>query len=359
VEADVTLRLEQFGWDAGWAEVAGVPPERVGRVAAEHRGGWTVMTLAGPVTALLRGKALAETESDRAARPAVGDWVVLGAGDTAGGPSLIERTLPRRTQIARRAIGRAMREQVVAANVDAVFIVSSLGRDLNERRIERFAAIAFEGGVTPVVILNKADLFDAEAQEQARRRISEVAVGTEVHLVSALVGTGAEGLERHLGPGRTVAFVGTSGVGKSTLINRWLHPERQQRTSEIGVEGKGRHTTTSRQLQPLPSGGCVIDTPGLREVGLGAGDEGIEKAFNDVTELAHGCRFSDCRHLEEPGCAVRTAVERGELPEDRLAAFQRLQRERAFVEAKQPRGSRDRQKIQTRAMRKRDRDKKR
>lgn len=353
--------LEQLGWDERWAAAAEAPPERVGRVIGEHRGGWTVVTSSGSATAILPGRLRAAIDEGELDKPAVGDWLVLRAEEAGGSPLRVERVVARRSQIARRAIGRAARPQVVAANLDTVFIVCALGRDLNERRIERFVAIAFDGGTDPVVVLNKVDLFGDEERARALERISAVAPGVPIYEVSALTGEGVAALSSYLHPGRTVALVGTSGAGKSTLANGWLESHAPQRTGELGVEGKGRHTTTSRELRVLPSGACVIDTPGLREVGLWSGDEGLERAFDDLTELAAGCRFSDCRHEQEPGCAIRAAVEAGDVAPERLAAFHRLQRERAFVERRSESGSQQRHKatvkIQTRALRRRLRDK--
>jgi len=238
----------------------------------------------------------------------------------------------------------------VAANVDTLFLVSGLDGDFNPRRIERYLTAAWDSGARPVVILNKLDrcaepdrcLLEAEA----------VARGVPVHRVSAKTGEGCEALLQYLKPGETVSLLGSSGVGKSTLINRLLGREAQRTGDVREGDDRGRHTTTHRELLPLPAGGLLIDTPGLREVQLWEGDQGIESTFGDVEELAEGCRFSDCRHLGEPGCAVEEAVARGDLARERLESYHKLQREQQQLQIKQDELARLREKQKNKASQK-------
>jgi ribosome biogenesis GTPase len=240
------------------------------------------------------------------ARPAVGDYVVVDAG-------AVREILPRRTKLSRKAAGERATEQLVAANIDKVFIVCGLDSDYNPRRIERYLVAVRSGGAIPVVLLNKVDLCP-----DAAARVAEIAaLGAEVHAISARAGDGLAALA--IGPTETVCFVGSSGAGKSTLVNRLLGREAQ-RTQEVRADDdRGRHTTSSRELFPLPGGGFVIDTPGMREIGLWDAEGGLAAAFADIDDAAAGCRFRDCRHEDEPGCAVRDAV-----AADRLADWRKL-----------------------------------
>jgi ribosome biogenesis GTPase len=320
--------LASVGLDARWeaaAREAGAALDRLARVTSEQRGQWEVATQAGPALAVLAGRWQRAMAGGGEDRPAVGDWVVLR--EPAGDSRVIEAVLPRRTKLARKAAGRVAREQVVAANVDVVFVVAALGRDVNERRIERFTAIAWNGGATPELVLTKADLVPDPAPYVARAM--RAAPGVAVHVVSVVTGAGLDALA--LVPGRTVALLGTSGAGKSTLVNRWLGRHLLE-TAAVRGDGKGRHTTTSRHLVPLPSGAVVIDTPGLREVGLWTGDDGLAQTFEDVSAVAVACRFSDCHHQAEPQCAVRAAVTAGVLDPVRVEAWRSLTREQEHID---------------------------
>lgn len=322
------MTLQSLGWDSSFAD-AFEPYEReglvAGRVATQHRGVYDVLTASGPVSAQSAG-ALVHTAGP-GALPAVGDWVALHVPPD--GQALVRAVLPRRTQFVRKAAtGPANRteHQVLAANVDTVFLVSSLGRDLNVRRLERYLATAWESGGAPVIVLTKLDLASAEEAEAGRAEVEAIAFGVPVHAVSAVTGEGTDSLEPYLAPGRTVALLGSSGVGKSTLLNRLAGRELLE-TREIRSDGRGRHTTTHRELVPLPAGALLMDTPGLRELQLWEADEGLERTFEDVAVLAATCRFTDCAHGTEPGCGVRAALADGSLDAERWSSYVKLERE--------------------------------
>jgi ribosome biogenesis GTPase / thiamine phosphate phosphatase len=330
--------LRRLGWTEPLAAAAAARDEaglRVARVAAQHRGGYVLLAPGEDpaeiveLRADLTGKVRREAAQDPAAGPAVGDWALYQPG--ARGAATIHAVLPRAGKLSRRAAGARTAEQVVAANVDTVFLVCPLDAPINLRRVERLLAIARAGGAAAVLVLTKSDLCaDLEAALAALDPL-RAAAELPVHAISSVTGAGLGELDRYTHEPRTAALIGASGVGKSTLINRWLGHERQS-TAGLTSEGKGRHTTTHRELLVLPQGGLVIDTPGMRELGLWAADEGLRDAFADIAELAAACRFRDCLHEEEPGCAVRAAVEAGVLPAERAASFAKLQREQAHLD---------------------------
>jgi ribosome biogenesis GTPase / thiamine phosphate phosphatase len=319
------LNLQEIGWDDGFA-AALQPHENCipGRVSAQHRGEYDGLTEGGELRAHLAGR-LRHEASSGADLPAVGDWVALS--DT-----VIQAVLPRRTAFARKVNLGAAEAQVLAANVDTIFLVTGLDADFSPHRLERYLTLAWESGASPAIVLTKADLCDDTLD--ALLQAEQVAVGVPVHVVSNLTGEGIDELAVHLAPAQTVALLGSSGVGKSSLANRLLGHEAQS-TKELAEDGTGRHTTTARQLFRLPGGALLVDTPGLREVQLWDADEGIEQAFADVDELAAGCRFNDCAHRREPGCAVQEAIDEGRLPRERLQSYRALQRELERLAAKQ------------------------
>ena len=261
----------------------------------------------------------------------VGDWVVVTAPNAAAEATIL-RVLPRKSHFSRKVTGDRSEEQVVAANVDTVWIVSSLDRDFSLRRIERYLTLAWESGANPVVVLTKSDLGDAA--DRHTLEVESIAIGTSVHTTSTLTGEGIDEFRVYLSRYATVALLGSSGVGKSTLINALAGSEVRE-TAAVRRDGKGRHTTTHRQLLRRPCGGLVIDTPGMRELQLWDSQAGLADTFCDIDELKTECRFSDCRHASEPGCAVAAAVTQGLLSQDRLQSYQKLQRELAFLERKQ------------------------
>ncbi len=320
------MDLRTCGWnETHWGGLfAAHAPEgcRPARVIAQHKGKYRLATEAGEVWGEVAGKF--HQSARRSDFPTTGDFVAVHVA-VGEGPDIIQSVLPRTTAFRRKAAGPKVEEQVVAANVDTVFIVSGLDGELNGRRLERYLTIAWDSGSQPVVLLNKADACDDTAARA--REIELVAAGVPVHVLSAQRGDGLEALSHYFAPGRTLAAIGSSGVGKSTLINRLLGQETQTTQPVRGADRRGRHTTTHRELFLLPGGALIIDTPGMREVQIWAIDEGLDATFADVDALAAACRFRDCRHDSEHGCAVRAAVGRGELPADRLASFHKLARE--------------------------------
>lgn len=327
--------LADWGWDDRHALSFAAQTENghePGRVLVEDRGSYLVRTSAGEARATVSGRFRFDAEAnDDAGFPVVGDWVVLQrTGDT--DHRLVQGLLPRRTAVVRRAPGdRSEVDQVLAANVDLLLIVTSLNLELNTRRLERYLTMAWGSGAQPVVVLNKADL--AEDVDGAVAWVQPIAGAAPVHAVSAATGFGLAGLAARLADGRTAALMGSSGVGKSTLVNA-LAGEIVEATAAIREDdARGRHTTTRRHLVRVPGRGLILDTPGMRELGMADDDDGgLEAAFADIDALAAACRFSDCRHDREPGCAVRGAIADGSLDSDRLDSRRKLDRELARAE---------------------------
>ncbi|MGB3200740.1 MAG: ribosome small subunit-dependent GTPase A [Nodosilinea sp.] len=312
---------------APWAE-AGFES---GRVALEHRGAYQLLTPTGEISAVVTGQFRHQAGGEQAF-PAVGDWVVIQRqpGDD---PAIIQAVLPRQSEFVRKAAGGKTEGQVVAANVDTVFLVTGLDGDFNLRRIERYLVAAWESGANPVIVLNKADTCkDLASCIQA---VEEVAIAVPIYAVSAATGDGLEQLDPYLGAGQTVALIGSSGVGKSTLANHFLGVQHQVTQAVRADDSRGRHTTTGRHLLPLPSGALLIDTPGMRELQLWTTSDGLEATFADIEALAADCRFRDCRHQGEPGCAVEAAIAAGDLERDRLHSYHKLQREQQWIEQRQ------------------------
>jgi len=327
------VALESLGWDENLAAAFDRyrDPYLPGRVSCRHRSVFDVITANGTVRAHVSG-ALHRTGR----LPAVGDFVVL-LWQPEEAISLIVDILPRKSVFTRGLPGRDGADQPIAANIDLVFIVTAAGPDLNPRRLERYLALVNASGARPVILVNKADL--AEDPKSLARFVTPVAAGVPVVVISAVTGSGLPGLDPHLAPGTTVALIGSSGVGKSTLINALLGRAVQETACVRDHDGKGRHRTSVRQMFLLDSGALVIDNPGLREVGLGTAGGGLDDTFPEIVELASGCRYADCSHEGEPGCAVRQAVDAGLLPRDRLESYVRLAGEVAFAQEKAEIGS--------------------
>lgn len=294
-----------------------------GRVVSEVGPLFKVVGDHGERTAEVSGRLRhrADAKSDL---PAVGDWVALRA-DWGAPKASILAVLPRRTAFTRKAAGRDAEAQVVAANIDTIFVVVGLDLDFNVRRVERAVMLARESGAEPVIVLAKADLCtDVPTRLD---EVTRVAPSVSIVAVSAKAGLGIESLTPWLVPGKTVVLIGSSGVGKSTLVNKLLGEERQSTKQVREHDHRGKHTTTRRELILLPSGALLIDTPGIRELGLWGGEEALGEAFSDIEELASGCGFGDCTHVSEPRCRVREAIETGSLDPDRFASYQKLRSE--------------------------------
>lgn len=327
------FHLKAFGWNdfhSGHFEPYAKQGFQPARVVAEYTHLYRLVAESGECLGAVTGK-LRHEAAGREDFPAVGDWVAVSpSGDDER--LVIQAVLPRRSKFSRLAAGSPAREQIVAANVDTVFLVSALNHDFNLRRVERYLALAWQSGASPVVLLNKADLCDDALARLAE--VEGVAFGVPVHVLSGLKNEGIEALAPYLGEGRTVALLGSSGVGKSTLLNRLVGDERMITQAAREGDDRGRHTTTHRELVALPGGGMVLDTPGMRELGMWEADDGLHATFEDVEAIAADCRFNDCRHDSEPGCAVRRALEDGLLDAGRWESYQKLQREAAFLARK-------------------------
>ena len=314
------MNLKDLGWDAFFAnafEPYAADNLIPARVSARHHGPCELMTERGQMGGVPAGK-LSEDEL-----PAVGDWVAVRPVDGER-KAVIEAVLPRRTSFTRKEAWQRTVAQVVAANVDTVFVVTAFGFDLNPRRLERYLTAAWDSGSVPVVVVNKSDTVDEP--EVDLLEVEPVTMGVPVHAVSAVSGEGLETLDPYLQSGQTIALLGSSGVGKSTLVNRFAGRELLA-TAQTSAGGRGRHTTSHRELVLLPAGGVLLDTPGMRELQLWADEEVLDTTFSEISELAAQCRFSDCAHEQEPGCAIQKALNDGTLSRERWDSYCKLQRE--------------------------------
>jgi ribosome biogenesis GTPase len=335
------MNLDAFGWNSFFEDYFeeyysfGYIPARI---CSEQKNCYQVYTDQGEFLAEVSGKLL-YTALSRCDLPVVGDWAALQV-QPGGGSAIIHAILPRKSSFSRKAAGGGKRraggvveEQPIASNVDTVFIVSGLDRDFNLRRIERYLTLAYNSGATPVIVLNKADLCDDI--DEYLFEVESIAFGVPVHSLSATDGQGIDALKDYVKPGKTIALLGSSGVGKSTIINSLLGYKRQKVNTISDHVNKGQHTTTSRELILLPGGGLIMDNPGMRELQLWGSEDDLKGTFEDIEELALSCRFTDCQHENEPGCAVRRAIQRGQLDRDRLQSYRKLKKELEYVEDRQ------------------------
>ncbi|MBS1803811.1 MAG: ribosome small subunit-dependent GTPase A [Acidobacteria bacterium] len=312
------MQLENLGWNGFFAiqQHSGVPA----RIATASRERYSVWTQAGEIEAVVSG----ELRRNSLVWPAVGDWVALRPGT-----SVIEHIFERKTVLSRKQPGRPIQEQVLAANIDVLFIASGLDRDFNERRIERYLVVTQQSGARPVILLNKADLCGSDQVDLIQDRLT-ASTGAPVIPISAVTGQGIELLNDHIAPGETAALIGSSGVGKSTLLNRLLGHAHQPTAAVRHDDNRGRHTTTARSMFIMPAGWLLIDMPGLREVQLWASPDQLGASFEDIEQIARGCRFRDCTHSGEPGCAISESA----IDPARLENYRKLQRELDYLDRK-------------------------
>lgn len=318
-------RLKNLGFSDRIYKIADLYPGLyLGRIIGQNKELYKVATNKGEVIGEISGKMrhMATTMTDY---PTVGDFVLIDRVDQSHGNAIIHQIVTRKSLIVRKAAGTSHEIQIVAANIDTIFICMSLNNDFNIRRLERYMAISFDSGAMPVIVLAKVDICDDLSAKLAE--VEKVAVGVDIIITSGLSNDGYQDILQYIVPGQTVAFIGSSGVGKSTLINRLLGEEIQE-TKEIRKDDKGRHATTSRELKLIPTGGAVIDTPGMRELGLESVN--LSKAFVDIEQFASQCKFKDCHHENEPGCRVKKAIEDGELDDERLISYKKLKKEAKY-----------------------------
>jgi ribosome biogenesis GTPase / thiamine phosphate phosphatase len=326
------FHLHELGWSSFFQQHVKPDDSRLpARIIEEQRSSYRVACEAGELAADLAGN-LRHAAVDRSALPAIGDWVLIEARQQEH-RATIREVLPRKSKFSRKAAGQETVEQIVAANIDTVFLVTSLNADLNLRRIERYLTTVWDSGAQPVILLNKSDVCDDPLT--AVEAVSDVAIGVPVHVVSSITGNGVDQIRAYLQPGQTVALLGSSGVGKSTLTNRLLGNDVQKVREIREDDAHGRHTTTARRLFVLPDGGMLIDTPGMRELQLWDTGDGLSRTFDDIELLAGDCRFRDCSHTSEPGCAVQSALDSQKLSAERFESYLKLRRELNYLVRKQ------------------------
>jgi len=328
------MKLSELGWnDFFQGQLDAVGEDLIpARVTRQDTSGYQLLAENGQLVGTLTGK-LRYAAASKADLPTVGDWVLAKPLDNEPDKVVMQRLLQRRSSFSRKEAGLKIDEQILAANIDTIFIVCSLNDNFNLHRIERYLLLGWDSGATPVILLSKSDLCsDLDKKIDAARTI---AMGVDIQPVSALTGDGIEDLKRYLGKGKTVALLGSSGVGKSTIINRLLGFERFETNDVRNFDDKGRHTTTFREMVIMPEGGLIIDTPGMRELQVWADETSLSQSFDDVESLAGRCKYRDCAHQNEPGCAVKEAIEAGTLERDRLRSYLKFQRELKHLAAQQ------------------------
>lgn len=325
------LPLEAIGYQPFFADQRKEHYD-LGRVVLEHTHMYRIYSDDGEWLGELSGKYRFEA-SAREDYPAVGDWVWMKKLPDER-KAIIHGVYPRKSKFSRKVAGQTTEEQIVATNVDRVFLVMALNGDFNVRRLERYLVTAYESGATPEIVLTKKDLCEANNAEAKLHEVEAIAFGVPVYRVNSLEDGGTEDIVRTLKPGETIALIGSSGAGKSTLLNS-LYGEQRQKTGDVRAgDDRGKHTTTHRELVILPNGSLIIDTPGMRELHLWEGSSSMDVAFQDIESLAAGCRFADCSHQKEPGCAIQSALAEGQLEPERFASFRKLQKELAYMERK-------------------------
>ncbi|MGA7936246.1 MAG: ribosome small subunit-dependent GTPase A [Kovacikia sp.] len=328
------MSLNSLGWSSFFA--ASFEPYcqqgfEVGRVAIAHRNTYLLYTEQGEVSAAVTGKFRHQVTGTQDF-PAVGDWVVIRVQE-AENQATIHALLPRKSKFSRKIAGGTTEEQILATNVDTIFLVSGLDHDFNPRRIERYLLLTWESGANPVIVLNKADLCDRVNQRIAE--VEAIAAGIPIVILSATHRQGLDALHPYLSLGQTIALLGSSGVGKSTITNQLKGEDIQAVQSVRQNDSRGRHTTTHRELFLLPSGGLIIDTPGMREIQIWSGEESLPETFADIDALTGKCRFRNCQHQQEPGCAIQQALAAGTLDDSRFVNYQKLQRELSYLARRQ------------------------
>lgn len=303
----------------------------IGRISLEHKRMYRVWSVFGELLCEVSGKLAFDAQS-REEYPAVGDWVIVSPRKEER-KGTITAILPRKSKFSRKVAGNNTEEQIVAANVDTIFLVFSLNEDLNVRRLERYLTLTWESGANPVIVLTKADL--AVDIKEKIMLVEGVSYGVPIVTISVVNNLGLDELQTYLLPGKTIALLGSSGVGKSTLTNYLIGFEKQEVQEIRGSDAKGRHTTTNREMVLLPNHAILIDTPGMRELQLWNSEDGISNSFSEIEQLSSSCKFRECQHEKEIGCAVKLAIEKGELKEERLQSYKKLLRELAFLERRQ------------------------
>lgn len=328
------MKLNKLGFDAfleKHLQQCQIGTLSIGRICVEHKSGYKIYSEIGELTATLSGK-LRNNCKTKEDFPAVGDWIAFQPADGET-KAVIQMILPRKSKFSRKVAGNETQEQVIASNVDFAFIVCALNYDFNLRRIERYLSLIWQSGATPVVVLTKSDLCD-NVQEKISA-VSDIALGVDIHSINNISTDGIETLQKYFVNNKTVVLLGSSGVGKSTLINNLAHENVMKVNKLRSNIDKGRHTTTHKQMFILPNGGLIIDTPGIRELQLWDAEDGISQCFSDIEKLAEGCKFGNCQHNNEPDCAVQKAIKQGFMTAERLENYHKMQKEQTYLSSRQ------------------------